>query len=102
MDADMAAIEADLPQAVVIAGTSYACVAGGPTEGAELVEAGFDATATVLILVRQSLFAAGAVPYRNQAVTLTSGGKVKSLRVDTVTPSEDGVSYQLQCVDPRQ
>lgn len=97
---EMLEIEAGLPQSIVIGGTPYACVAGGVTEDSELTGMGFEGSAAAVVFVRQSLFAAGVMPHKNQPVTLTSGGKTKSLRIDTVTPSEDGASYQLTCVDP--
>jgi hypothetical protein len=97
--ADLAMIEADLPQTLTIGGTAYPCVAGGVLEGADLGPLGFDGTASVTVFIRKAALA-GVVPYRNQTVTLTSQGNVKALRINDVTPAEDGVSYMLALVDP--
>ena len=99
MDRDLATIEADLPQTVTIGGVSYACIAGAVQEGEVLGDVGFSDTASVAIIVRQALFGS-AIPRKNMLLTLNSGGSARVLRVDQITPGEDGLTYTLNCVDP--
>ena len=91
-DADLAAVETDLPQTVTISGTPYTCVADVLRKGESLMMEGVMGDADLLIVMRVSTLSAPAIGSK-----LTYSGT--QYRVERVAHSPCGTSYNLECVD---
>jgi hypothetical protein len=96
MAADLAHIEADIPQSVTIGGVAYACVTGGPQDGKELEMEGFGGTASFQLVVRCALFTGNAVRPEVDALVTHDG---RQYRVASIDADASGVSYILNLTE---
>lgn len=93
--ADVAAIEADLPQSVTLGGVDYAAIVGDVSQPLALGEEGFYGAASFPVLIRRALFTAAGKPIPVPGDLLTYAGSV--YRVASAAPSQDGVTVSLTC-----
>jgi len=93
MAADLAHIEADIPQSVTIGGAAYACVTAGPQDGKELEMEGFSGTASFQLVVRCALFT--TAPAVDDLVTYAG----TQYRIASIDYDASGVSYILNLTE---
>jgi len=91
LDADAAAMIADLPASIVWQGGTYACTAGSAENGYSLSEAGMVAEPSIQIVARTAVFT-GARPQINDDIQY--GGK--TYRAVSVSTSQDDLTLDIR------
>jgi hypothetical protein len=92
-DADIAAVESDLPQTVTIDGTSYSAVVSDVSLGHNLQFAGYMPDADLSVTIRTAVLPRASI---TNGIKLTFSGK--TYRAEKVTDCPSGAAYEIACV----
>lgn len=91
-DADVAAVETDLPVTIRIDGKTYTAQRTPIIDRQTMVDAGFDQTFDFQIVVRTAAFAPGNPPPVNSDIEVEVGGEFVEYHIESATPAQDGVT----------
>lgn len=95
LDLDLATITADLPVTVKVGGVSYSASASDENMGRSLEAVGYADDFDVEFTMRVSVM---AMPSRGTKLTYNG----RTYRVTQNVPSQDGISYRMQCKEQSQ